>query len=495
MPKIVRTQFLDEIINLSGNIQNYLYKNDIKYDEFCNQMEIFSSPKTRGTLKRWLRGNRVPTKENINKFLNLCGMIPNDLFLENGHSRVPFYDNIDELIKDFDSGEIGEERLNKEMIHVDPRNLIMPYGGSLEYYADDIDFYRNFEHTTFVIADFNHCITSCEGPVIVQSKENGKNYFMWQNRKMNSDIHKEPVVYVSKTLDSSKYDSVEELGEMVKTHSRMFRYNKKGNVAYSIIKLDKQYENKNKNLILTPKYYNIKKCFRCNILGILKRLGETQYTNFAHTHGLSETKFRKFLFGKETPTEEFLNSVKNKLGVYPDELCHDKGKLFVDIYTPDVIKKGFYVDSIDKIDRISTLPINEMEIDSEYCFAMENPNNELTDFNIKYRDTDNYFVIDSRYSLDKKNDNKVHLLCLIDIEENRLTFKWVKENKWIRGQKKGIFVSDSMDLEKNRIEMTREDYDNRFIQVGRVIQCYNYFSSYFQKVTTGIKSKDGTSFD
>lgn len=45
MPKIVRTQFLDEIINLSGNIQNYLYKNDIKYDEFCNQMEIFSSPK------------------------------------------------------------------------------------------------------------------------------------------------------------------------------------------------------------------------------------------------------------------------------------------------------------------------------------------------------------------------------------------------------------------------------------------------------------------
>ena len=169
--------------------------------------------------------------------------------------------------------------------------------------------------------------------------------------------------------------------------------------------------------------------------------------------------------------------------------------MFVDIYTPDVIKKGFYADSIDKIDRISTLPINEMEIDSEYCFAMENPNNELTDFNIKYRDTDNYFVIDSRYSLDKKNDNKVHLLCLIDIEENRLTFKWVKENKWIRGQKKGIFVSDSMDLEKNRIEMTRENYNNRFIQVGRVIQCYNYFSSYFQKVTTGIKSKDGTSFD
>ena len=52
-----------------------------------------------------------------------------------------------------------------------------------------------------------------------------------------------------------------------------------------------------------------------------------------------------------------------------------------------------------------------------------------------------------------------------------------------------------MDLEKNRIERTRENYNNRFIQVGRVIQCYNYFSSYFQKVTTGIKSKDGTSFD
>lgn len=68
MPKIVRTQFLDETINLSGNIQNYLYKNGIEYDEFCNQMEIFISPKTRGTLKRWLRGNRTPTKENINKF-------------------------------------------------------------------------------------------------------------------------------------------------------------------------------------------------------------------------------------------------------------------------------------------------------------------------------------------------------------------------------------------------------------------------------------------
>lgn len=45
MPKIVRTQFLDETINLSGNIQNYLYKNGIEYDEFCNQMEIFISLK------------------------------------------------------------------------------------------------------------------------------------------------------------------------------------------------------------------------------------------------------------------------------------------------------------------------------------------------------------------------------------------------------------------------------------------------------------------
>lgn len=459
--RVVRSQFIDEAINFSGNLQQFMYDNNLDRQDILDAMGLGYTY----VFVHWLRENGMPKGENIRKFKEVHNISNEELYNENGNSHVNYYENINDFITDCLNNELCIKK--GEQFRIDPRTVYLPYAGVVKYHDPELGGYNKFKDVYFVfepILSKSAGLISRKSLTILQDKKTGYMDFVW--RAAQSVLENEEESYVAYGKDPS----VEVTEENRWSIARNSYYNNKiANVNYAIIVLEDQFRPLTEN-DTKPVYWKIKYSTHCNILELMRKFDVPTYTAFGHSIGVSDTYIRNINARKREFTEEQLSRIEKNYDMAPETLLHDADRDFIDIYEADMFAESYQYQDLNKADRVSALPINKSVIDSEYCFAMENPNRELSDFVFKGTENDisNYFVVDTRYSIEDINDNEPHLECMYDFWSEEVMFKWVQVNG------EDVIVSDTMDMKKNTEIYNARMFFKKHERIGRVIQCYNY---------------------
>lgn len=480
MAAIIRTQFIDEMINATGNLQYFLRKDNFEtHKEFVNALGI----KNLNAASTWYRKKDGLSKDVISKINEYYNLDDEYLFNENGNSQSVFCDDKVVIL----AKHLNYKTFNKEYetntFHVDPRVVQPSYSFVMKNDDNEIGIYNKFDNVYFVmeVATRNTGYGLVNGElVLVGKKGNTDINFYWETRKKEKDktIRWRHTKYIDLSVPFTKTNSLSK-------SAFKGRFDNIAYVRYAIIDLknkNSNISNNFENLSANPAYYNYKDCLRCNLSAILKRRQESQYTAFARELGMSETKFRKYLFSKLPPDSELLDKVKMICDINPDTLLHDKNKDFVDIFDQDGFKNGYLYKKISKIDRVGALPIDKsMNLDSAYCFAIENDGEAIKDFTFEGSTMHTYFIVDSRYSLIALENNKTSLEFLYNINEQKMEFKWILRSG------KAVKISDDMNFSKNVNEFPLDLFGSQYERVGSVSYCYNYHTFALEKNTTGVK--------
>ena len=482
MAAIIRTQFIDEMINMSGNLQ-WLYENSGLNDEqeFVQSIGL----KYDQAFWKYTRKNVLFSKKVLENLKKVYKADEDALFNENKHSHAFVCDDPYVLLHYVENKEKLELTDGDKLFHIDPRMARPSYAVVLKNDDYRIDVYKDFKDVTFVlelsIGNFGRNYVNGELHYLTNKKYIDFEYY-WCMTGKNEDVSVTDRWILSKNIDLSE--------TVTKHNSRTIspikaKYTRIGVVRYAIINLKYGEKNIRDIYIINrkPKYYSYKDCFRCNVAAILKKRQEAQYTAFAHELGISETKFRKYLFEKIPVDEDLLKRIEEKCGITPDVLLHDSNKEFIDIFNPDRFKEGYLSKRISKIDRISSLPIDKSMIDSEYCFAMENNNENIKEFTFEGSSITSNFVVDTRYSVYPLQENVVSLECLLNAIDDKLEFKWtIKKEDF-------IYIADDKNITKNVKTVRSVLFDKQYERIGSVSYCFNYHGVKLHEHTTGVKIK------
>lgn len=458
MPKIRRTQFTDEFTNFIGNLSHLMKEKGLSMQDVAEITGV-----NKFTVSNWLYNRSNLRTKDWKMLMEKYNLTPFDLFDENQHSTVNLYD-FETLNSTYNTDAYLKEGVLRR-VHIDPR-LVDPTSAFAVHYARrDLQLFDNpDDEYIFVVQPNSPARFYSEDSwdlVLMEDRKSGELSFRWHYIKKLDG-------YFSRRVFNRKNTNVLSIDDPANSASEykyQTNYRRVGVVRQIIVLLDSEPAPDVKEI---PAFVSHRKCLSLNISTLMKKFGYSQYTEFAHSLGISEPVLRRYLFKGVWPTQTVFNKIYELYGKTDDELLEDKNRDFVDVYGVNVFAKQYLNENVLKASRYASLPIDKDLVDSYYCFAIKNNNRDILEFNTSVVGFESFYIIDSRYSTMDFEIDKTTLNMFIDCIDKIGIVKWVtklEDGNYLIGNKRDM--SDAMEISKFAM---RRNYEH----VGRVIQVHNY---------------------